>query len=340
MEQKPGQNNPTTQANLFALLKPYRGFVAALIILALLGNGLTLWVPLIISHGIDAFLRGNKGLETILTEFSLASAFIFLFAYAQSIVQTYASERVARDMRRDLSGKISNHSYLSVQKITPAKLLTNLTSDIDSVKNFVAQAIVNIVSSLVIIVGASILLISINWKLGLAVLIIVPVIGGTFFFVLSKVRALFLKTREVIDWLNKVINESILGAALIRVLNSQQPEYEKFLAANSKARDLGLGILRLFASMIPVITFASNLAVLIILVLGGHFVIGGSMTLGNFAAFNSYLAILIFPILIIGFMSNVIAQAQASYGRVAEVLYRPEKQRWDGPKQTAKGKLR
>jgi ATP-binding cassette subfamily B protein len=68
------------------------------------------------------------------------------------------------------------------------------------------------------------------------------------------------------------------------------------------------------------IIFVANLAGLTILVLGGHFVINGSMSLGEFAAFNSYLAILIFPILVIGFMSNVIAQATASYGRIEAVL--------------------
>ena len=321
------ENNKTitqpNQPNLFGLLKPYRRYIALLILLAVLSNGFTLWVPKIIAHGIDLFIKGGSPLKTILLEFGVAAVLIFIFTYLQSIVQTLASERVARDLRRDLSAKISGNSYASVQKITPAKLLTNLTSDIDAVKNFVAQAIVNIVSSVFIIVGAAILLLMINWRLALAVLLIVPIIGGTFAFVLTKVRALFLKTREVIDWLNKVINESILGAALIRVLNSQQPEYNKFVEANTRATDLGLQILRLFAGMIPVITFTANLAILIILTLGGHFVITGSMTLGNFAAFNSYLAILIFPILIIGFMSNIIAQAQASYGRVAEVLNAP-----------------
>ena len=323
MDKKSEQINNQSQSGLFGILKPYTVPITALIVLALLSNGLTLWLPQIISHGIDSFLRGEAPIRKIVLEFSLAAVFIFIFTYLQSIIQTYASERVAKDMRRDLSAKISGHSYAAVERLTPGKLLTNLTSDIDAVKNFVAQAIVNIASSVFIIIGASVLLLLINWKLGLAVLTIVPIIGGTFFFVLSKVRALFLKTREVIDWLNKVINESILGSALIRVLNSQQPEYDKFIAANSNARDLGLQILRLFASMIPVITFAANLAVLIILTLGGHFVISGSMSLGDYAAFNSYLAILIFPILIIGFMSNIIAQAQASYGRVAEVLNAP-----------------
>jgi len=131
---------------------------------------------------------------------------------------------------------------------------------------------------------------------------------------------LFKRSREIIDWLNRVINESIMGSAIIRVLNSQQTEYHKFMEANTNARDLGLSILRMFAALIPIVTFVANLGMLTILMLGGHFVINGSMSLGDFAAFNSYLSLLIFPILMIGFMSNIIAQASASYVRINEVL--------------------
>ena len=123
--------------------------------------------------------------------------------------------------------------------------------------------------------------------------------------------------------LNKVINESILAAALIRLLNSQHYEYDKFLAANTEARDISLSILRLFASLIPIIIFSTNLATLMILTLGGRFVIVGAMSLGDFTAFNSYLAILIFPVILIGFMSNVMAQAGASYARIGSVLAAP-----------------
>lgn len=309
---------------LLGLLKPYSTQILWLILLALASNGLNLVIPLIISKSIDAYSAGTFVLNTTILQFTGAALLIFVLSYLQSVVQTYASERVARDLRTQLADKISRQSFTYIQTTNPAKLLTNLTSDIDSVKMFVSQAIVSIVSSLCIIVGASILLMGINWQLALAVLTIVPIIGITFYLVLKKVRVLFIKSREVIDWLNKVINESILGSALIRVINSQQLEYDKFLAANAQARDLGIGILRLFAGLIPVITFSANMAGLTILVLGGHFVITGSMSLGDFAAFMSYLALLIFPIIVIGFMSNVIAQASASYMRVSQVLNAPE----------------
>jgi ATP-binding cassette subfamily B protein len=114
-----------------------------------------------------------------------------------------------------------------------------------------------------------------------------------------------------------------MGSALIRVLNSQQPESQKFLEKNLESRDLGLSIVRLFSVLIPIIMFVSNLAVVTILALGGHFVVNGSLTLGNFAAFNSYLVMLIFPVMMIGFMSNIIASATASYGRIKQVLDEP-----------------
>ncbi|HEY0177846.1 MAG TPA: ABC transporter ATP-binding protein, partial [Pedobacter sp.] len=271
-------------------------------------------------RGIDDFNSGHFSFKVMITEFSMVAAVIFIFSYLQGIVQTFASEKVARDLRTRIALKISGQSYEFIEKTNPSKLLTNLTSDVDSIKLFVAQAVASIVSSLFIIIGASILLLSINWKLGLTTIAIIPIIGGAFFIVLRRVRVLFKKSREVIDWLNKVINESILGSALIRVINSQQMEYDKFFAASIKAKDIGLSILRLFAWLIPIIVFTANMAGLTILALGGHFVISGSMTIGDFAAFNSYLALLIFPILVIGFMSNVIAQATASFARISQVL--------------------
>ncbi len=324
--------------SLVGLLKPYWKLTILLILLSLGSNSLTLWLPRLLSHGIDSFLK-NGALNTVLWEFAIVSVLIFILTYALNIVQTYVAEQVARDLRNNLSEKISTHTFAEVQSITPSKLLTNLTSDIDSVKSFVSQAVVNVISSFFLIIGGSFLLISINWKLGLAVLIILPIIGVTFFVIFRKVRTLFMQTREVIDWLNKVINESIIGAALIRVLHSEKVEHGKFTEANTKSKNVGISIVKLFSAMVPIVTFASNLSALIILVLGGKFIIEGTMSLGDFASFSSYMVILIFPIFILGFVSNIIAQAGASYARIFAVLSMP-KQHDDGTiTETLKGNI-
>lgn len=327
MPKKSQKSGSKKSPNLFGLLRPYSWSIAILLLFSVVANAVSLIVPKIISQAIDDYSSGRYDSRGIIIKFSLAALFIFIFTYLQNIMQTYTSERAARDLRADLVAKISRQSFQYIQKITPAKLLTNLTADVDSIKTFVSLGVVSIVSSLFIIIGASILLLLTDWKLALVVLLIIPMIGGTFFFVFRQVRVLFLQTREVLDWLNKIINESILGAALIRVLNSQSNEYQKFFTANTEAKNLGLKILNLFATMIPIISLVANLAILAILALGGHYVIGGEMSLGSFTAFINYVTILIFPILIIGFMSNLIAQASASYQRIQEVLSHKEKKK-------------
>ncbi len=325
MNRKKDENIKTRQnvPGLFGLLRRYTGVIILLIVLTIVANGLSISVPKIIARAIDSYTSGNFNMNFLILEFSVIAMFIFVFTYLQNIVQVLASERVARDLRRDIAAKISVQPYAYIERITPDKLLTNLTSDVDAVKTFVSMAVSSVISSVFLIIGVSVLLLITDWKLALAVLSVMPIIGGAFYFVLRKVRILFTRSQEAIDWLNKVISGSILGAALIRILNAKKYEDRKFLAANTEARDISLEILALFSSLIPVINFLTNLATLIIIILGGHFVMTGAMSLGNFTAFNSYLAILIFPIIILGFISNLIAQAEASYTRIWQVLGAP-----------------
>ena len=311
------------RAKLFAILSPYKGFVAMLVLLAMAASAINLVIPKIIASAIDAFTANSFDARKVVIQFLIAASAIFILTLLQGVLQTYTAERVARDLRKKIVDKLSIQSFSFIHVSNPSKLLTNLTSDMNSVKNFVSQAFVGIISSLFIIIGVTVLMIMINWKLALAVLGIVPIIGTAFFVVFRKARVIFKKSRKVIDALNKVINESILGAALIRVLNSQQPENQKILEKNLESRNLGLSVVRLFSILVPSIMFVSNLAVVVILALGGHFVVMDTLTIGNFAAFNSYVVMLVFPVMMIGFMSNIIASATASNDRIQAILSTP-----------------
>ncbi len=305
---------------LASLLKPYRGWMALLVILTIGSSGLGLVVPQVIAQAIDSFTAGSLNLTSSLVGLTALMLGTFLLGNLQNVVQTMASERVARDLRDRLASVISRQSYASIEAMTPAKLLTNLTSDVDAIKNFVAQAVAALIASAFVIVAASALLLWLNWRLAIAVLLVLPLIAASFVVVMGRVRKLFIQVQGVIDSLNKVLTENIVGAALVRLLDSAQREFVRFVDVNERARAIGLKILRQFATMIPIITFLANVATLTILTLGGHFVIVGEMSLGEFAAFNAYLGILIFPIFVIGFTSMSIGQAQASYFRLGMVL--------------------
>lgn len=334
-----GKGPPKPSANLFSLLKPYRRFVLLLVVFTISANCLNLAVPLLMARAIDGLTQNGTLPNAVLRDFILAALGIFLFIYLQSMTQTTVAERVAKDLRSRLAATVSVQTYAQVEAITPAKLLTNFTADIDAIKMFVAQAVANLVSAVFLIVGGSVLMLILNWKLALAVLGVVPIIGLTFRYVLLRVRPLFMQTRLAIDGLNRIINESILGAGLIRILNAQQIEYEKFVAGNAKARDIGLGIVRLFSALMPAITFTMNVAVVVILAVGGNFIIAGTMSLGDFTAFNTYLSILIYPIMLIGFMSNIMASAGSSYERVSSLINTPEEPRRPNLHATVRGEV-
>jgi ATP-binding cassette subfamily B protein len=164
-EAKPDKPKPKGPG-VSSLLKPYRGMVILLIFFALLSNGINLLIPRIIARGIDAY-PAHYTLKEVLIECLSAAGFIFICTYLQSINQTNTAERVARDLRSRLAAKISTQSYMDIEKANPSKLLTNLTSDVDSVKLFVSQAFVTITSSLILIIGTCFMLFSItgDWHL-------------------------------------------------------------------------------------------------------------------------------------------------------------------------------
>ncbi len=309
---------------LFSILGPYRKQVILLVVLAMAANVFTLFIPSLIARGIDNFVAGQFEITTTLLEIGAIAIIVFFFTGWQNVLQTIVSEQVAMDLRGTLADRIAGQGYRFIEDKNPARLLTNLTSDIDSIKLFVSLVIPTLVTSVVVIVGTSIILLMLDWELAAIVLLVIPLLGGTFFVIMGKMRPYFMQGREVVDWLNKVIRESIIGAALVRLLDTPALENAKFNDANRKSRDLGFRIVKLFSLMVPIITFVSNMSTLVIVTLGGWFVIQGDMSLGTFTAFINYVALLIFPILMIGFMTNIIAQASASHSRITEVLNAPQ----------------
>src|ERR1700753_1817635 len=146
------------QPGIFSLVTPYRGLLSLLILFALFANGINLWLPKIIQQGMDGYIHSlfthtGFNINPTLVKFSIAVLIIFVFAYLQTIVQTYTAEKVARDLRSRLSDKISRQSNAFIDQTSPARLLTNLTSDADSIKMYVSQAMVSIISSVFTLIG-------------------------------------------------------------------------------------------------------------------------------------------------------------------------------------------
>src|SRR5437879_5918280 len=111
---KPNEN-PSREASFFSLLQPYMGWIVLLVVLTVAGSALGLIVPQLMSHAIDAYTAGTLDLTTNLLWFSLVALGIFIVLNLQSVVQTFASEIVARDLRTKVASAISVQEYAAIE---------------------------------------------------------------------------------------------------------------------------------------------------------------------------------------------------------------------------------
>ena len=222
-----GKKGPS-KPSLFSLLPPYRSLIFVLVVFTILGNALNLVVPKVIAHTIDAYGRPGFVLSRVLIEFFLVSVGIFVFAYLQSIVQTYAAEKIAKDLRTRLVAKISVQDNAFIQHSdagqaahesdvgrgcrqelrVPGHRVDDFF-DIPDHRRRHSAAIHRLAA------GAC--------RVGHSSRYRQHVFGG-----LGKVRKLFRQGTGSHRLAEPVINESILGATLIRMLNSQRFESQNF----------------------------------------------------------------------------------------------------------------
>lgn len=298
----------------------YKWSILVLLIFTLANNGSALVVPRLASGIIDSYTNNTFDAQRSALIFVFVAISILTFALIQTALSMIISEKIGRDLREKIIEKISKQTYSFINRVTPERILTNVTSDVDIIKQFVSQSVVMTFTAIVLLIGSAIMLLSINASLALPIIALVPVMFIAFMAIFSKAMKLFELSQKIIDKLNLIISESVIGAGLIRVLTSQKYELNKFNQTNLESRNLGYKILTLFAVLIPIIELIANLIVLVIVWQGGLRVIDQTMTYGELVAFYSYVGTLVTPVFILGFMSGNIFRAFVSYDRIAEVL--------------------
>jgi len=306
--------------SLISFLKNFKLLTGSVIVLSIAVNVLTLLIPKINSRIIDSLQSGNYNRDEGLMLFLGVTTIILALTLIQGFLSSVTAEKIAAELRRQLINKISRQSFKYVNTVGSSKLLTNLTADVDAVKQFINQGIVFAFAAVVQLIGSIIILLSLNWRLAIPILLTIPILGISFGYIFSKIEAYFTKAQEVIDKLNRVINESIVGSALVRVLNARSFETKKFVVVNEEAQGIGTKIVIGFAGLFPLINIVVNTSFLIVLGYGGSQVIDKTLSAGDFSAFFSYIFIFIFPIIMLGFLAGNIGRAFATYKRLKEVI--------------------
>jgi ATP-binding cassette subfamily B protein len=246
-----------------------------------------------------------------------------LFQFLQGYLAERASQGVAYDLRNTLFEKIERLGFAYYDRVETGQLVTRLTSDVEQIRSFAGSGVVQLASAAVMLVGTTVLLLVLDWRLALIALATVPAIFVLLLRFVRKIGPLFRGVQQTLGRLNTVLQEDLAGVRTIRTYGREDFETTRYRAVNDDLLRRNLETVYTFSNNFPFIFLLANVGTLLIVLFGGLQVIGGRLMVGELIAFNTYLGFLLFPILTIGFLAAQISRAGASAQRVFEILDAP-----------------
>lgn len=243
-----------------------------------------------------------------------------LFSFLQGYWSEVASQGVAYDLRNVIYEHLQRLSFSYHDRAQTGKLMTRMTSDVEQVRMFVGQGIIQTVSALIMLVGTLVILFSMNWVLTLLILAVVPGILFSLLQFVRKVMPVALSVQRKLADLNAVLQENLAGMRVVKAFAREAHEESRYQRENQELFEENIHLIRLFTTYFPVVFFFGNLGTLAVIWAGGLQVMGQRLTLGELVAFVSYQGFLLMPIFMIGMIAGMYSRARASAERVFEVI--------------------
>jgi ATP-binding cassette subfamily B protein len=262
--------------------------------------------------------------RAVLMIFSVSLVVIAILEGSLSYIQRYTltiiSQRAGFDIRDDMYNSLLEQSFSFYDQQRTGQLMSRATGDINMLGRFFNFGFRLAFSNLLLLILVLYSMISLDLKLTLVSIIILPFLLVTTLNFSRRVRPMWQEVREQNGEITSVMQENLSGLRVVRGFSREQFEEEKFWAELMKYFELNIKMARLRAFFRPLTSLISGLGVVIIIMYGGTLVIEGSLSLGAMIAFYFYLARLMGPVRMLGFMTGMFVRAQAAADRVFEIV--------------------
>ena len=273
---------------------------------------------IIIDQGIAA------GSVPVLVWASLALVGVALvrgvFTFTQGFWSEKASQGVAYDLRNNLFAKLQSLSFSYHDRAQTGQLMTRITSDVEQVRTFISMGLLQMFSATALLVGSITALVLMNWQLALITVLTVPAMTVIISYFMRIMRPLFSQIQARLAALNTVLQENIAGARVVQAFAREPHEWQRYSAANQELLEVNVRTVRGMANAFPLVFLIANLGTLAVIWYGGYQVIGGTLSIGELVAFNTYLSLLTMPLMMIGMIAAQLTRAAVSAERIFEVL--------------------
>ena len=312
---------------MFKLAKKYLGaFKKELIIgpaAKLVEAVFELIVPLIMADIIDTGINGGAGKPYI---YKMGGLMILMgvFGLCSTLVCQYlasrASQGVGTVIRNDLFRHIGTLSHAELDRLGTPSLITRITNDVNQVQTAVAMLIRLVVRAPFLVIGAAVMAMTIDLKLSLIFLAVIPLVAAVLYFIMSRSVPFYRIIQKKLDKISLITRESLSGARVIRAFSREEKEQERFDEANRDFAETSMRVGRLSALLNPLTYAIMNLAIAAIVWFGGFRVESGALTQGQVIAFVNYMTQISLALVVVANLVVIFTKAAASSTRINEVF--------------------
>ncbi len=276
-------------------------------------------------EGLLAMLTGTGGIDfgaigQILLFLAGLYVISALLSYVQGWVMAGVATKLSYSMRRDISSKIDRLPLAYFDRVQSGEVLSRITNDVDTVTQTLNQSLSQIVTSVTMMIGVLVMMLTISPVMTLVALCILPLSVIIVSVVVKKSQPFFRRQQEYLGHVNGHVEEMYGGHVVVTAFNGQEKSIEDFNGLNDNLYHAAWKSQFLSGMMMPLMNFVSNLGYVGICVLGGFLTLNGSITVGDIQAFTQYVRNFTQPITQIANISNVLQQTAAAAERVFAFL--------------------
>ncbi|MDK2906249.1 MAG: ATP-binding cassette, subfamily bacterial [Petrotoga sp.] len=250
----------------------------------------------------------------------ILSIFNGIFMYLRGKFASDAAETLAKNLKDDLYSSILKSNYQFYSKYQSGDVIQRCTSDVETVRRFIAGQFVEIGRTIFLASMIIYLMLSINAKMAFFSTITIPFSFYISYWFFRKVEKQFKLADEAEAELSTVVQENITGARVVKAFARENFEIQKFSEKNKNYRDLDFKLVMTFARFWSFSDFISLTQILLVIVIGSYFAIKQEITIGTLVAFSSYVAMLLWPIRQLGRIFSDLGKMKVSLKRIYEIL--------------------
>lgn len=282
-------------------------------------------IPLLMANLIDdgVYMGEMNAALKIGVELIIAAVLSLIFGCLSGITASKASAGFAKNLRKDLYYKVQDFSFANIDKFSTASLVTRLTTDVSNVQQAFQMLTRITVRAPLMLVISVIMAININAELSMILLIIVPIIAITLFFILRYVHPLMEKVFRKYDDLNEVVEENVSGIRVVKSFVIEEKEKKKFGKVSSDIYNTFSKAEKIMAFTMPTMQFAIYLCIILISWFGANIIVNTGMTdltTGQLMTFITYSIQILSSLMMISMVIMMLTIARASAERIYEVL--------------------